>query len=100
MTTGEVIALIKALGSGGGGGGGSSVLVVNATTEDNTTVLDKTWTEIKDAFISGGAVIKYSDAYYTFLYAVSIDEHFYKIEDGSGYIYYATTPSDYPAYIE
>ena len=42
MTTGEVIALIKALSGGGSGGG---VLVVTDT--DGT--LDKTWQEIHDA---------------------------------------------------
>jgi hypothetical protein len=43
MTTGEVIALIKALS--GGGGSGAGVLVVTDT--DGT--LDKTWQEIHDA---------------------------------------------------
>lgn len=48
MTTGEVIALIKAL-SGGGGSGGGGVLVVHATLSDDSTTLDKTWQDIKDA---------------------------------------------------
>ena len=43
MTTGEVIALIKALSGGGGSGGG--VLVVH----DVNGTLDKTWQEINDA---------------------------------------------------
>lgn len=42
MTTGEVIALIKAFGGGGSGGG---VLVVT----DTNGTLDKTWQEIYDA---------------------------------------------------
>lgn len=44
MTTGEVIALIKAFGGGGSSGGG--VLVVH----DVNGTLDKTWQEIYDAF--------------------------------------------------
>lgn len=44
MTTGEVIALIKAFGSGGGSSGGG-VLVVHMV-DDYT---DKTWKEIHDA---------------------------------------------------
>ena len=45
MTTGEVIALIKAFGGGGGGSSGGGVLVVNMV-DDYT---DKTWKEIHDA---------------------------------------------------
>lgn len=48
MTTGEVIALIKAL-SGGGGSGGAGVLVVTDT--DGT--LDRSWQEIYDAAENG-----------------------------------------------
>lgn len=55
MTTGEVIALIKALGGSGGGGSGGGVLVVHINTESG--VLDKTWNEIKAADV---AVIVYS----------------------------------------
>ena len=52
MTTGEVIALIKALGGSGGGSGGG-VLVVT----DTEGTLDKTLQEIHDAMLSGGAVV-------------------------------------------
>ena len=59
MTTGEVIALIKAFGGGGGSSGGGG-LVVHATASDelyrgsapsvvNALTLDKTWQEIYDA---------------------------------------------------
>jgi hypothetical protein len=44
MTTGEVIALIKALGGGGSGGG----VVVHAVVSGSTATLDKTWQEIFD----------------------------------------------------
>ena len=47
MTTGEVIALIKAFGGGGGGSSGGGVLVVTDT--DGT--LDKTWQEIHDSAV-------------------------------------------------
>ena len=50
MTTGEVIALIKAFGGGSGGGGtGGGVLVVH----DVSGTLDKTWKEIADAASAG-----------------------------------------------
>lgn len=45
MTTGEVIALIKAFGGGGGGSSGGGVLVVNMVGD----YTDKTWKEISDA---------------------------------------------------
>lgn len=49
MTTGEVIALIKAFGGGGGGSSGGGVLVVDA---DSNNVLNKTYKEIADAVVS------------------------------------------------
>lgn len=52
MTTGEVIALIKAFGGGGGSSGGG-VLVVH----DVDGTLDKTWQEIFNAMASGGEVL-------------------------------------------
>lgn len=53
MTTGEVIALIKAFGGSGGGSSGGGVLVVHDT--DGT--LDKTWQEIHDAMESSLVVV-------------------------------------------
>ena len=51
MTTGEVIALIKAFGGGGGGSSGGGVLVVNMVHDEvkETDYTDKTWKEIHDA---------------------------------------------------
>ena len=58
MNLGTVIALIKALGGGSGGGGGGSILVVNATFEDEwDLVLDKTFAEIRTAYLSGEKVV-------------------------------------------
>jgi hypothetical protein len=51
MTTGEVIALIKAFGGGGGGGSsGGGVLVVNMVYDEvkDAGYTDKTWKEIHD----------------------------------------------------
>ena len=47
MTTGEVIALIKAFGGSGGGSSGGGVLII--TEDGGTGTLDKTWQEIHDA---------------------------------------------------
>lgn len=51
MTTGEVIALIKAFGGGAGGSSGGGVLVVHMVydEEQDKTYTDKTWKEIYDA---------------------------------------------------
>lgn len=54
MTTGEVIALIKAFGGSGGGSSGGGVLVVHETVSGDTHTLDKTWKQIADAVDSGG----------------------------------------------
>ena len=57
MTTGEVIALIKAFGGGGGGSSGGGVLMVNATESDDKIVCDKTAGEMLSAYKSGTTVI-------------------------------------------
>lgn len=56
MNTGEVIALIKAFGGSGGGSSGGGALVVHAS-DAELPVLDKTWTEIKNAWDGGSIVI-------------------------------------------
>ena len=53
MTTGEVIALIKAFGGSGGGGGGASAFYVSDT--DGT--LNKTWAEINAALQTSVVVL-------------------------------------------
>lgn len=87
MTTGEVIALIKAFGGSGGGGGGSSVLVVNVTEESSggrtVYTLDKTAGEILSAANANDLIIirLSSDN--------SIDQSFatevYCLDDGDNY---------------
>lgn len=54
MTTGEVIALIKAFGGGGGGSSGGGVLYV--TTDGIPVVLSKNLDEIQTA-LDGGKVV-------------------------------------------
>ena len=63
MTTGEVIALIKALSGGGGSGGDGNFLIVNATFayddvgEEWSVTLDKTFAEISAASNAGKIVL-------------------------------------------
>ena len=54
MTTGEVIALIKAFGGGGGSSGGG-MYIVNINVD--TMTLDKKWSEIKAALDADKIVI-------------------------------------------
>ena len=54
MTTGEVIALIKAFGGSGGGSSGGGVLVVGVN--GDTGALDKTAGELLAAFTNGFVV--------------------------------------------
>lgn len=92
MTTGEVIALIKAFGGSGGGSGGG-VLVVNVT-EDG--VCDKTWQEIHDAFVSTGVVFSIDGTLKACdevgLYART--QNYYVTVSNLDYL--AATTSDYP----
>lgn len=83
MTTGEVIALIKAFGGGGGGSSGGGVLVVDV---DSNGVLNKTYKEIADAGISVMRT-NHGDEYYDFLWLTS-----YGYDGYSGY--YVSYDSD------
>lgn len=110
MTTGEVIALIKAFGGGGGGSSGGGVLVVHMTWNDGGTIatLDKTWNEINSA---GFNVALESDGgfdnYYTCssIYTNPMDgtKQIDYIGNGGGgaltaMTFTAATASDYPTY--
>lgn len=58
----DIADRIDAIEEGGGGGGGGAVLIVNGSDDVEVMVLDKTWKEIKDAFIAGTSVlIHYAD---------------------------------------
>jgi len=100
MTTGEVIALIKAFSGGGGGGssGGGGVLVVHNV--DGT--LDKTWQEIVNAMASGGAANVFVSNE-EILGVQVITNAYYDPEEGHPYIvkigmmtYTSTTANGYP----
>ena len=100
MTTGEVIALIKAFGGSGGGSSGGGVLVVH----DVHGTLDKTWQEIKDA---GFAILNLentigylynitsADGYEVDFFSVALGPAF---DDPLGYV--ADTASGYPVAVD
>lgn len=98
MTTGEIIALIKAFGGGGGGSSGGGVLVVH----DVEGVLDKTWQEIVNAMASGGATFVYGSSENIVVVQV-ITNAYYDEGGGRPYIvqigrdtYTSQTANDYP----
>ena len=97
MTTGEVIALIKAFGGGGGGSSGGGVLVVY----DVEGTLDKTWQEIFDADL---AVIKTSpnENERQMHYINYVDEYDgeYEVNTKDEMRYAATSASGYPSFVE
>ena len=59
MTTGEVIALIKAFAGSGGGGGGSSALVIESQVnyDNETGTLPMTAKQLYDAVMAGQTII-------------------------------------------
>jgi hypothetical protein len=57
MNTGETIALIKALGKGGGGGGEKFIVTLTPTALDYSGTMDKTETEISDAYEAGKQIV-------------------------------------------
>lgn len=102
MTTGEVIALIKAFGGSGGGSSGGGVLVVNLTydPENDATVCDKTAGEIMAvADASGIVVFKETDETGSFIEYMATAEHRnggYAFNGALGSAYNAESASDYP----
>jgi hypothetical protein len=103
MTTGEVIALIKAFGRGGGSSGGG-VLVVHETVSGGTHTLDKTWQEIHDfsgisVVISdtpdGDGTLRKFDSVITLR-----DDPTYIVNTWDAIEYTASSASGYPAYSE
>ena len=110
MTTGEVIALIKAFGGSGGGSSGGGVLVVNVDMQTRT--LDKTYKEIADA---GFAVLNLPDSSSEANYYIMVLDHFgpyvddggttmYSVEfweHGMNSMYFETNSENgYPVYVE
>ena len=97
MTTGEVIALIKAFGGGGGSSGGGGVLVVN----DVSGTLDKTWQEIHDALLVGSVLVVVEDVVGVTQDIVNnVTENHYAVKTISDGQYRASSASGYPAWYE
>lgn len=105
MTTGEVIALIKAFGGNGGGSGGGGVNVVHSV--DGT--LDKTWQMINDSIVGGTPCFVMTNAEGTIttelVTAVFVENETYYAcigaENTSSYIEYMASSADgYPTYSE
>lgn len=88
--TGKTIALIKALGNGGGSGGG--VLVVH----DVDDTLDKTWKEIHDAMLSGGAVIQKGETNVLTVISVGAGHEQYIVIGAGDGRYSTSSASGYP----
>ena len=84
-----------------GGGSGGGVLVVT----DTSGTLDKTWTEIHDAMLSGGAVVSFSEtdtgSVVTAMYSDKEEAYVIIVCDrvGAGQFatYFASTASGYPS---
>ena len=57
MNTGETIALIKAFGKGGGGGSSKFIVTLTPTSPDYSGTMDKTETEISDAYEAGQQIV-------------------------------------------
>jgi hypothetical protein len=80
------------IGDSGGGGGGGGVLVVHDT--DGT--LDKTWQEIHDAMLSGGAVYVYSNGGISVFVFAGSNGSQYHVDTASGDEFYTSTTDGYP----
>ena len=86
-------------GGSGGGGGGGGVLVVTAETdtETSTSTLDKTWQEIHDAMLAGGAVIlSQDDGLITAIMYVGSRNSQYAVVAGTDGAYVTDTSDGYP----
>ena len=57
MTTGEVIALIKAFGGGGSGGDNRFIVTLTPTALDYSGTMDKTVAEINEAYEAGQEIL-------------------------------------------
>ena len=97
-TTDEFRAAVGTVAPKSGGGLGGGVLVVTDT--DGT--LDKTWQEIHDAMLSGGAVISTSstDSIVVSRTRYNAKDSAYEVTILGGIMYFASTASDYPTLSE
>ena len=81
---------------GGGGSSGGGVLVVH----DVNRTLDKTWQEIHDALLSGGAVYVYKNGGVSVFTFAGSNGSQYHVDTASGDEFYTSTTDGYPAYSE
>lgn len=91
----DINRLIRDLGNvTGGGGGGGGVLVVNL----NNGALDKTWQEIHDAMLAGGAVMITDDGFVIVIVSAGYStlRNVYIVMSGDT-DYVTSTPDGYPA---
>lgn len=94
----------------GGGGGGGSPLLIHATYDESeqTTTLDKTWREIKDAYLSVGCIVdnsQYNDYWKKWDYSYkplksvdSSDENSYYVRTFDGMDFRTTSEDGYPLF--
>ena len=99
----------------GGSGGGTSTLKVIISNTGSTMVMDKTWKEIHDAYLSGGVVFEcrtgapeYDEDYSWYSVGTMVYHHDLKYDDGDYYTidvndgnntqYRASSENDYPEY--
>ena len=94
MTTGGVIALIKALGGSGGGPSGGGVLVVN----DVNGTLDKTYAEILASTVPV-VILGASDdqKYWNLVSAIYDYDGAYSVVISESIVYATDSASGYPA---
>ena len=102
--SGDIVtsAKLNKLEQGVAAGGSGGVLVVHAAQDDSGQyVLDKTWNEIRNAFISNGVVASlYDNTGLEAIVSVFYDGSLYGVVsfDGSAQtLYYADSPDDNPS---
>jgi len=96
----EILAKLIELEDGEPSGGG--VLLISGTYTDECIRLNKTYNEIKAAFLSGSAVFEDArfpgeEIYYWCTY-VGAPEGYYMVQFGSNYEFHADSEDSYPFY--
>lgn len=102
--TREETFLQAIIDNGGGGGGGGGVLIVNTTVGDSTITMDKTYAEIKSAFMNGlviciqSAYGGHSMALVTFVYddEEECDVDVFDAKNNDTFEFTCSSVNDYP----
>lgn len=92
----EIKAIAEMFANMSGGGSGGGVLVVH----DVEGTLDKTWQEIHDAMLSGGAAIQVNETEVDAVLRVYLGKGTYVVISTDGGAYSATSASGYPSYTQ